>query len=272
MAAGVGSLTADELKRFKKSPVKCSRLGQKITSLADFLGVVSDAIRTDEPFWFRGHEDVAFTLTPTALRYSKFSNRAKALELIADFKRIAELKHPRVPAPDNELDWALIAQHYGLPTRLLDWTESVTNALYFTCLKENLDGFVFMLNPIALNRSSYPSRPRVLDPQKDSDIILKYLRMSAKKVRGGRNPVAIYPVWNSERLIIQKGVFTLHGGKFSLDKGDIPSLTAIPILKESKPKLRLELQRIGVDEMTLFPELEHSCAHLKRRAGLENCK
>jgi hypothetical protein len=43
-------------------------------------------------------------------------------------------------------------------------------------------------------------------------------------------------------------------------------------LKESKPRLRNELQRIGVDEMTLFPELEHSCSHLKRREGLENCK
>jgi hypothetical protein len=272
MAAAMELLNADELKRFKKSPVKCSQLRQKIAGLADFLGVISDAIRTDDPFWFRGHADVAFSLTPTALRFSKFSQRTKALELMADFKRIAELKHPRPPAPDNELEWALIAQHYGLPTRLLDWTESATNALYFTCLKEDLDGIVFMLNPVALNRSSYPSRPRVLDPQKDSDIILKYLRMSPKKVRGGRNPVGIYPVWNSERLIIQKGVFTLHGGKFGLDGGDIPSLTAIPILKESKSRLRLELQRIGVDEMTLFPELEHSCAHLKRRAGLENCK
>lgn len=191
---------------------------------------------------------------------------------MGDFKRIAALKHPRPPASDKELEWALIAQHYGLPTRLLDWTESATNALYFACLKENLDGFVFILNPIALNQSSYPSRPRVLEPERDSDIILKYLRMTAKKVGGGRNPVAIYPVWNSERLITQKGVFTLHGSKFSLDSKEIPSLTAIPILKESKPTLRLQLQRIGVDEMTLFPELEHSCAHLKRREGLENCK
>lgn len=265
-------LTAAELRRFRNSPVKCSRLTQRITSLSEFLGVVSDAIRTDEPFWFRGHEDVGFSLTPTALRYAKFVNRAKALALMADFKRIAALKHPRPPAPDRELEWALIAQHYGLPTRLLDWTESATNALYFACLKEDLDGFVFILNPVALNRSSYPSRPRVLEPEKDSDVIVKYLGMTAKKVRGGRNPVAIYPVWNSERLITQKGVFTLHGGKFSLDGADIPSLTAIPILGKAKETLRLQLQRIGVDEMTLFPELEHACAHLKRREGLEKCK
>jgi hypothetical protein len=80
--------------------------------------------------------------------------------------------------------------------------------------------------------------------------------MGAMKAPHGRNPVAINPVWNSQRLIIQRGVFTLHGNKaFSLDAKEIPSLTAIPILKESKPRLRAELQRIGVDEMTLFPNL-----------------
>jgi hypothetical protein len=99
-----------------------------------------------------------------------------------------------------------------------------------------------------------------------------YLRTGARRTPRGRNPVAINPVWNSERLILQRGVFTLHGKKFDLDSGGVSSLAAIPILKEFKQKLRAELQRIGVDEMTLFPELEHSCVHLKRKAGLENCK
>jgi hypothetical protein len=67
---------------------------------------------------------------------------------------------------------------------------------------------------------------------------------------------------------MQKGVFTLHGPKFELQGKGVSSLTGIPILKESKPRLVAELQRIGVDEMTLFPELEHSCIHLKRREGL----
>ena len=231
-------LTPDELKRFAKSPVKCSRLHQRITSLADFLAVISDAIRTEEPFWFRGHEDVSFSLTPSALRFSEYSNRVKALGLMADFKRVADLKLPRPPVPDKELEWAQIAQHYGLPTRLLDWTESATTALYFACLRVERDGLVFILNPIDLNRLSYPGKPRILDPQQDSRIILTYLRTGARRSRGGRNPIAINPVWNSERLIMQKGVFTLHGKRFDLDSGEVSSLTAIPILKESKPRLR----------------------------------
>jgi hypothetical protein len=68
-------------------------------------------------------------------------------------------------------------------------------------------------------------------------------------------------------LIVQRGKFTIHGGRFGLNQ-NVPTLLGIPILREAKGQLRNELQRIGVDEMTLYPELEHSCNHLKRRCGL----
>ena len=76
------------------------------------------------------------------------------------------------------------------------------------------------------------------------------------------------PTWSTDRLIVQKGTFTLHGSLFSLDKAQVSSLVAIRIVQESKPQLRTELRRVGIDEMTLFPELEHSCKHLKMRCGL----
>lgn len=263
------ALTAVEARRFAKCPVKCPLLKKRIVSVGDYLALISDAIRTEDPFWFRGHDDVDYSLTPSALRYEPYGQRVKALALMADFKRIAGIKLPRPPSASEELEWALIAQHYGLPTRLLDWTESATTALYFATLKPAHDGVVFMINPIALNRLSYPTKPRVLDPQLDSPAILAYLHMGARELPNGKNPVAINPVWNSDRLILQKGVFTLHGSKFHLNSG-VPSLIGFPILAEAKEKLRSELQRVGVDEMTLFPELEHSCSHLKRSAGL--CK
>ena len=162
MPALPDNLTAAELKGFAKCPVKCPLLRKRIISVADYLAVISDAIRTDEPFWFRGHDDVEYSLTPSALRFSSYSNRVKALGLIADFKRIAGMKLRRAPDPANELEWALIAQHYGLPTRLLDWTESATTALYFACLKPDRDGLVFIVNPIACIRPTATARRRSL--------------------------------------------------------------------------------------------------------------
>jgi hypothetical protein len=127
------------------------------------------------------------------------------------------------------------------------------------------------LNPIELNRLSYPTKPHILDANLDKSEIGRYLRLGARYRASGKNPIAINPVWNSERLIVQKSVFTLHGSRFGLgdNKNRIPSLVGLPILKECKSRLRTELERIGVDELTIFPELEHSCRHLIWKAGLE---
>jgi hypothetical protein len=125
------------------------------------------------------------------------------------------------------------------------------------------------MNPVDLNRASFPSRPRILDQHQDSKILEQYLRLTGstspkKKLK----TVAINPVWNSERLIAQKGVFTLHGTEFNLDRDQAPSLVCIPVLREFKLQLQRDLERIGIDEISMFPELEHTCRFLKKRAGL----
>ena len=129
-----------------------------------------------------------------------------------------------------------------------------------------------VLNPVDLNRRSDPGKPNILDPQNDEKIILRYLKSGPRESKKGNFPRAVNPMWNSERLILQKGVFTLHGSRFSLDEGNTPSLVAVLILREFKDRLRSQLQRVGVDEMTLFPELEHSCKHLVRLSNLPELK
>jgi hypothetical protein len=269
MATESGNLNKAELERYSKCPVRCRRIPKRIQGLADYFSVFSSVIKKDGPFWFRGHGQVDWTLTPSALRYKRRSDREKALALLSDFKRVAEMKLSRPPRSDQELMWVQIARHYGLPTRLLDWTENAAVALFFACERIGRDGMVFVLNPIDLNRLSYRKKSSILDPNLDSDEITKYLRMGAARSPSGRNPIAINPVWNNERLVLQKGVFTLHGPRFELDGEVVPSLVALPILREAKPGLLAELERVGVDEMTIFPELEHSCRHMRRKAGLE---
>jgi hypothetical protein len=127
---------------------------------------------------------------------------------------------------------------------------------------------VFMLNPVDLNKLSYPKKPRVLDPGEDAPLIQEYLSLGAKRRTRGKGTVAVNPIWNSERLMLQKGVFTLHGSNFDLNNDQAPSLAALPIFHESKSQLLKELERVGVDEMSIFPELEHACRFLVHKEGL----
>jgi hypothetical protein len=272
MAASIGALSSAENRRFARSRAKCPILNQRAANLADYFSIISSLITSKDQFWFRGHEDANWALTPTALRYNREQDRIQALGLISEFKRVAEIKLPRPPLPSEELQWVQLARHFGLPTRLLDWTESATIALYFASLNSSVDGMVFILNPVDLNRMSYPTKPRIFNARLDEDIIGKYLKLDGRKNPRGPRTIAINPVWNSERLMLQKGVFTLHGSRFQLDSAQAPSLVGLPILNEYKSQMLLELGRVGVDEMSIFPELEHSCCYLTEKANLSQRK
>jgi hypothetical protein len=272
MAANLERLSRDEWRRFATCPVNCQRPRDRISSLPDYLALVGSLLSNTDAFWFRGHHDVRWNLVPSALRFPTSRQRDSALGILRDFRRVAEIKLNRVPAAGEDLKWLQLAQHYGIPTRLLDWTESATLGLYFACIpseREETDGMVFLINPKDISRLRGRRDRTSFDAHLHQDLIANYFRLNGTRTpRDGLPTIAINPVWNSERLMVQRGVFTLHGSRsFALDSQQAPSLVGLFIPREVKARLRQELGRIGVDEMTVFPELEHACRHL-RRIGL----
>jgi hypothetical protein len=244
----------------------------EIASLGDFFSVYSSLLDANRVYWFRGHAKVDWMLAPSALRFGNVEQRERALELVTEAKRFLGMKLPRPPDIDNELEWMQVAQHYGLPTRLLDWTQNAAIALFFACHRHHdEDGLVASLPPHELNMSVDPRFSRVFNAHRreDAEIISKYFDLGGRISRRGKRTIAINPSWNSERIAMQNGVFTLHGSrKFDLDQDQAPSLVCVPILKEHKEALLDELERVGIGEMSIFPEPEHVCSHLLRREKL----
>lgn len=260
------------LKRIHKLGPDCEYVNktEPVTHLGVYFDILSSLLVKDRIFWFRGNADLEFRLIPSALRFTSETRRNRALELLSDFKRFGELKLKKTPNDGEEFKWVQLAQHYGLPTRLLDWTKNAAVALYFACDKEpEKDGAVFILNPIDLNREAYPKEARIFDPSQDADLIKNYLEIDGSKNPKGLKTIAVNPPWNSERIMLQQGVFTLHGSKiFTLTERQAPSLVYLKILKEYKQALLEELERVGINEMSIFPEAEHMCRYLKWRDKL----
>ncbi len=258
-------------RRYRKCGLDCPRFQDGlISTLSDFFGVFHSLLEPNKIFWLRGHSDMAYELVPTALRYREPDERNRALGLVAEMKRFLEMKLPRPPAPNDGLGWMQVAQHYGLPTRLLDWTQNAAVALFFACCRDpDRDGLVAVLNPIELNQSVDPRSPRVFNFERDSSIINAYFKLDGRARVNGRRTIAINPTWNTDRIAMQHGAFTLHGSrKFELDKTQSSSLIYVPIIRDHKASLLNELERVGIGEMFIFPEPEHVCSHLKRIAGL----
>lgn len=75
--------------------------------------------------WYRGQSNENWGLTPGIFRNNGDSEYER--ELIRDFRLHANLKFQR--STDSNLEILFLMQHYGIPTRLLDWTESSLFAL-----------------------------------------------------------------------------------------------------------------------------------------------
>lgn len=112
--------------------------------------------RGDDYFglWFRGHESLKYTLTPTMLR-STAPNTTTYLDEVSLTRHFKAMNPDAGPADGNDFDWAVGMQHYLAPTRLLDWTENLLVALYFAVRdpeRDNQeDAAVWILNARRLN-------------------------------------------------------------------------------------------------------------------------
>jgi FRG domain-containing protein len=171
--------------------------------------------------FFRGHSKACGKLVPRVFRpdVKIFEACEKCYErwFFLEFRRIAPGLEKRLPRRSDGLSWLFLMQHYGAPTRLLDWTENPLVALYFSVNEQlDQDGELWILEAARLNFDGLrmpgfplPNNPSVsflvekaTDCLSDTKLLEKF---------GLKNPpilpIAIYPTLTFLRMISQSSVF-----------------------------------------------------------------
>lgn len=172
-----------------------------------------------------------------------------------------------VPEPStlSYADWLAIGRHHGLPTRLLDWTDSPLVALYFAIdSDDDKDGCIWKVTPtdrMALTELGGDAG----DDAAWGDAVNDRL---AKSPLVRLDPLAMHP-----RFRAQQGLFTassLPPGRdnyIPLNKqlNGLTEMERIVVPSAAKPKLRRDIDRLGVDYFMLFPDLDGLGQRINRR-------
>jgi hypothetical protein len=240
---------------------------KKITSIADLiLELKSLASSGKGPIWYRGHANAKWELKP---HYDRLKKPINETELFGRFRQNANLLLTQPPTKPNDFGWMFLMQHYGVPTRLLDWTESPLVALYFAIDDKNPDNLkrdaaLWVLYPNELNKHSTAESSYI--PSFEDEWLANYsVEQYSKGKDNGILPIAAIATRNNPRIQAQLGVFTIsHLKKVAVEKvEDGKHCVKLVIPKESKAKLKEELRTLGISRFQIFPELSSIGESLK---------
>jgi hypothetical protein len=252
---------------------------KQIESIADFTAEVQARSSLYSPLWYRGVRDAAYDLSPTLYRRKDITTFAEFAAL--EQTLLTSFKHRSPPfvgkPPTDALELLFLMQHHGIPTRLLDWTENPFVSLFFALEsvrteKDQQDAAVWALNPMLLNKLSLSSYSHEGIISAGDDILRGYEPMKEPRT-AGNNPVALYGVHNSQRIVAQRGVFVLSAVNITpLNKIDFPSagdslLMKMTIPKDKKKQMFEQLFNMGITDSVLFPDLDGLAREIKTRHG-----
>jgi len=222
-----------------------------INTFFEFLDLVDKSKNsTADLLLFRGQSEKKSLVPSIARNNSKVDTTEIEKKMLDEL--IRRTKTMINAAQFDEWDWLIYAQHFGMKTRLLDWTSNPLTALWFACsneFKKDIDSVVYILK----SAENY-----LLDKSKETS------PFNRSKTR------VLKPTLNNERIIAQSGWFTAHkystSAKCFVDlrkNTDIEkSIIEVVIPKVIKPTILDSLNVFGINNQTLFPDVSGICKHM----------
>ncbi|WP_432797187.1 FRG domain-containing protein [Poriferisphaera sp. WC338] len=265
----------------------------KITNWDDFY-YLNDLL--NHKYVFRGQADASWPLSTKIERVAKQFEQVEIPHLewfiLDDFRRQAHQYLNHLPEKENRVDWLALIQHYGGPTRLLDFTKSLAIALFFAIENTTTEAAVYAVscNPLFKNLDSKGA------PQDKDGATHQYMR--AHKIINklprfdyGANEgiLPVEPDFLCDRQSLQQGVFLYPEisilsfernlcTELGLDTDRFPNFELLtdrrffqklelpyenPLIKFTVPnnadlrtQLMAKLYSMGIDARSLFPGID----------------
>lgn len=221
------------------------------------------------PVWYRGHTNPHFLLVPSLFRGGISDPAATAAERTAfeSFERLA----PRFGLAQKR-DWHTLVdmQHYGLPTRLLDWTSVLGLAVFFATSRyrpsrdDEAEFSLYLLNPARLNAKG--GRAEIYSSE--NDFFSYKLIYWEHKPFVPTHPIALETPFVNERIYAQRGLFTVHSDEMPLDESSTSALCKIVLSPLCTRAAREFLDHANINEVTVFPDVQGLVAYVRSQMFL----
>jgi FRG domain-containing protein len=209
----------------------------EIKSFEHLHSLIEAKYATSKATIYRGVKDSSYKLIP---RVGRVANYKLGLEkdILALFRihGVPFLEH----RTDDEWEWLAIAQHHGLPTRLLDWTYNPLAAMYFAVEEPwESDSAIYAM-----------PAPLIIDTTK-----------TKSPLRRGSGIDIFMPPHITRRIAAQSGLFTIHWKPTEpINRRTIDKLVIPNSLRES---FKTTLCRYGIHRGTLFPDLDGQARYIE---------
>lgn len=263
-----------------------------ITSLKGFVQKIEEVTpEPNEMLLYRGHSSRRFQLIPSVLRSKNYQDAEETMlrELVAS--------HPADFSEDSTtLERLVRAQHYSLPTRLLDLTWNPLVALYFAAKECDDTGEVVILRiqkdkvkfydsdtvsclsnlaQLTITEKStidFALAETPFNEQRSIDRLLQFIRAEKPYFRPRIVPtdlqsvVAVRPKQNNPRILVQAGAFLVFGIRNALENTPEAAVQISRILINGRKKgdIIRGLDRVGINESTMYPEIERAADYIKK--------
>ena len=191
---------------------------------------------------FRGERKESYFLRPKVGRYEDFTPRDIEKHERTILRLFRERAFPFLTyTPQNDWEWLAVAQHHGLPTRLMDWTHNPLVAAYFA-----------------------------VENKHDGDSVV-YAYADNKFINTTRNPspfvvdhvARFIPNHITPRITAQAGLFTVHPNPKTPFESS--SLSKVIIKQKFRKDMKYILYKYGIHRATLFPGLDGLAKHITWR-------